>query len=182
MTIDCGLRGLRRALAPAGALVAYAPLACASYAQMTLPGLGATILLALLVVYALVVDLVLLLKGFRFRALVIVNTIIVLAWATGLAVGRADLAALFENIAWEWQATLLGVARVVPIVVVIRCSSARGCGVDLRAALYTQPSRSSACWPRRGWRATTSGTIRRRGRSPNGRACAPAARRSSAAA
>jgi hypothetical protein len=77
---------------------------------MTLPGLGAMILLALLVVYALAVDLALLLKGFRFRALVIVNTIIVLAWATGLAVGRADLAALLENIAWEWEATLLGVA------------------------------------------------------------------------
>jgi hypothetical protein len=91
--------------------------AAASYAQMTLPGLGAALLFALIGVYTLTVDVVLLCKGFRHRASVIVSTVITLVLVIGLLVERADVEAAFDNLALDWEARLLGVSIVlVPLI------------------------------------------------------------------
>jgi hypothetical protein len=108
------------ACALATCLALHATHAAASYAQMTLPGLGAMLLLALLGLYALVVDAVLLAKGFRLRALLVANVLIVLAWLVALWVDRGSVAALFEGLGWEWQASLLAAMMlVVPATLVM---------------------------------------------------------------
>jgi len=87
---------------------------------MTLPGLAASILFALIVVYALVVDLVLLCKGFRSRVTVAVGVLIVLALVLGLLIERQSVAAAFENLGWNWQVRLLGVSLIlVPLTIIV---------------------------------------------------------------
>src|SRR5262249_4908365 len=74
----------------------YAATAAASYAQMKLEGLGALMLFAVIAAYALVVDVVLLCKGFRSRLSVIVSTVISLALAIGLVSARQEVAAVYD--------------------------------------------------------------------------------------
>ncbi len=101
-------------------LACCAPIAAASYAQMTLPGLAADILFVLIAAYALVVDVVLLCKGFRSRASVIVAVLISLVLVLGLLAERHSVEAAFDNLAWNWQVMLLGASIVlVPLTILV---------------------------------------------------------------
>jgi hypothetical protein len=101
-------------------LACCAPMAAASYAQMTLPGLGALFLFGYVAAYALAVDVVLLCRGYRSRASVVVGTLISLALLTGLLTQRQDVAAGFQLLETDWEAKLLGVAIVlVPLTLLV---------------------------------------------------------------
>src|SRR5262249_6260253 len=91
----------------------YAATAAASYGQMKLEGLGATILFMIIAADAFAVDIALLCKAFRSRLSVIVSTVITLALAIALVSARKDVAAVFDHLTQHWQARLLGVAIVV---------------------------------------------------------------------
>jgi len=107
----CMHRRIALALAVAGAQ--HSTEAAASYAQMTLPGLWADVLFVVIAAYALVVDVVLLCKGFRSWVSVIISTLITLALVLGLVSAREEVAASFNNLGEHWQVRLLGVSIVV---------------------------------------------------------------------
>jgi hypothetical protein len=108
------------AFAVALGLAGCVPMAAASYAQMTLPGLAAAILFVLLAAWLLVVDVVLLCKGFRSPASVIVSTVISLALLLGLLTERQSVAAALQNLSWDWQEKLLGASVVlVPLTMLV---------------------------------------------------------------
>ena len=89
------------------------PVAAASYAQMTLPGLGAAILFVLIAAFLLVIDVVLLCRGFRSKASVIVSTVISLALVYGLLKERSSIDAVLQLLATDWQERLLSVSLVL---------------------------------------------------------------------
>jgi hypothetical protein len=103
----------RIALALAVGAAQCATEAAASYAQMTLPGLWADILFVVIAAYALVVDVVLLCKGFRSRVSVIISTLITLALVLGLVSAREEVAATFNTLPEHWEVKLLEVSIVV---------------------------------------------------------------------
>jgi len=129
----------------------YAPIAAASYGQVTLPGLGAEILLALTGVYALVIDIALLCKGFRDRASVIIGSVISLVLVIGLRTERASVEAAFQNLVSNREATLLGVAIVlVPLTVPSPRWSSTSCAGNGPAGRSTSPLPCSPFLPQSG--------------------------------
>lgn len=98
-------------------LAPHATQAAASYAQVTLPGLGAGLLLAAFAAYALLAGVVLLCRGFRSKVSVAVNTAVVLGFVVGLVLDRRSVAFVFDQLDQPWQVAWLGVAVVaLPLV------------------------------------------------------------------
>ena len=108
------------ALAAVIGLALSASSAQAAYAQMGLDGLAADILLAVLGLYMIAVDGALLLKAFRSKAFVLVNTIISLALVALLIAFSTSLGSVFRNLAQDWQVNLPGALIVlVPSFIVV---------------------------------------------------------------
>lgn len=103
------------------ALLGHAPSGAASYAQMTLPGLGADILFLVIAAWALVVDVVLLCKGFRRRWIVIVSTAVSLLLLSGYVWdGGRDVQASLDNRVQEWEARLqLAALVLIPLTMLV---------------------------------------------------------------